>query len=196
MDVFAVAQECSVIQGKLMHSGKLVAAVVNARGNLTQRLSFEYRGAGDNRTIKVSGQLQGEPEPRVVEVVFKDARTANAMWQKQPDQQLMYHGVRVWARRHTPALMLGVWSEAEFDDIPVQHRRPPPPAPNPMVEHDPDTGELPDEPPPADEAPILAMAREAAMRGQGAFREFYTHCSPEEREAITPIGKELRGLMS
>ena len=35
MDPFAVAQECSVIQGKLMHSGKLVAAVVNARGNLT-----------------------------------------------------------------------------------------------------------------------------------------------------------------
>jgi hypothetical protein len=34
MDPFAVAQECSVIQGKLMHSGKLVAAVVNARGNL------------------------------------------------------------------------------------------------------------------------------------------------------------------
>ena len=32
MDPFAVAQECSVIQGKLMHSGKLVAAVVNARG--------------------------------------------------------------------------------------------------------------------------------------------------------------------
>src|ERR1700745_3722681 len=58
MDPFRVAQECSVIQGKLMHSGKLVAAVVNARGNLTQRLSFEYAGEGDNRTITVSGQLQ------------------------------------------------------------------------------------------------------------------------------------------
>src|SRR5262245_29231210 len=53
MDPFAVAQECSVIQGKLMHSGKLVAAVVNARGNLTHRLSFEYKGAGDERTITV-----------------------------------------------------------------------------------------------------------------------------------------------
>ena len=29
-----------MIQGKLMHSGKLVAAVINARGNLAERLVF------------------------------------------------------------------------------------------------------------------------------------------------------------
>jgi len=116
MDPFAVAQECSVIQGKLMHTGKLVAAVVNARGNLTQRLSFEYSGEADNRTIVVSGQLQGEPAPRTVEVVLRNAKTQNKVWQTQPDQQLMYHGVRVWARRHTPELMLGVYSPEEFDE--------------------------------------------------------------------------------
>ena len=73
MDPFAVAQECRVIQGKLMHSGKLVAAVVNSRGNLTQRLSFEYGGEGQNRTITVSGQLQGEAAPRTVKVVLRNA---------------------------------------------------------------------------------------------------------------------------
>lgn len=116
MDPFAVAQECSVIQSKLMHSGKLVAAVVNARGNLTSRLSFEYSGEGENRTITVSGQLQGEAGPRVVQVTLKDARTQNRVWQTQPDQQLAYHGTRVWARRHTPELMLGVNSPEEFDE--------------------------------------------------------------------------------
>jgi hypothetical protein len=129
MDPFAVAQECSVIQGKLMHTGKLVAAVVNARGNLTQRLSFEYSGEADNRTIVVSGQLQGEPSPRTVEVVLKNARTQNKVWLTQPDQQLMYHGVRVWARRHTPELMLGVYSPEDFDEVAPaprpEARRPP-----------------------------------------------------------------------
>lgn len=127
MDPFAVAQECSVIQGKLMHSGKLVAAVVNARGNLTQRLKYIYSGEGDALQITVTGLLQGELETREVTVKIKNAKTNNAMWTKQPEQQLMYHGVRVWARRHTPELMLGVQSPEEFDEGP---RRPAPPALN------------------------------------------------------------------
>lgn len=119
MDPFAVAQECSVIQGKLMHSGKLVAAVVNARGNLAERLSFEYAGTGDNRTITVRGRFEGETKAREVVVRLGDARTSNKVWQTQPDQQLMYHGTRVWARRHAPELMLGVYSPEEFDEAPA-----------------------------------------------------------------------------
>src|SRR5215472_6902034 len=92
MDPFAVAQECSVIQGKLMHSGKLVAAVINARGNLADRLAFEYDGEGDERAITVIGRIRSEPEARTVTVKLKDAKTQNVMWQRQPDQQLMYHG--------------------------------------------------------------------------------------------------------
>jgi hypothetical protein len=147
LDPFAVAQECSVIQGKLMHNGKLVAAVVNARGGLTQRLSFEYDGEGDKRRIIVSGHLKGEAEPRTVTVTLKEARTQNKVWQTQPDQQLMYHGTRVWARRHVPELRLGVWSPEEFDDGPAKERRAPTPAPLKMaklaeVAHDPQTGEI------------------------------------------------------
>lgn len=171
MDPFAVAQECSVIQGKLMHSGKLVAAVVNARGSLTQRLSFEYSGEGDNRTIKVSGQLQGEPSPRVVEVVLKNAKTQNSMWQKQPDQQLMYHGTRVWARRHTPELMLGVYSPEEFDETPTKPRRPVAGANVMLPAQDTATGEIiePDSPSQpvqtATAAPLEPMPPQAAAHG-------------------------------
>jgi hypothetical protein len=118
MDPFAVAQECSVIQGKIMYSGKLVAAVINARGKLTRRLTYEFHGSGEDQTIIVSGTLRGEAEPRVVDVVLKNVKTANVQWVKQPDQQLMYHGARKWARRHTPELMLGVYSPEEFDDKP------------------------------------------------------------------------------
>lgn len=116
MSPFAVAQSTSVIQGKLMYEGKLVAAVVNANGGLEERLSFDYAGEGENRKITVKGKFRGEKEPRTVSVVYKDVKTANSMWQKQPDQQLMYSGTRAWARRHAPELMLGVYAPEEFDE--------------------------------------------------------------------------------
>lgn len=222
LDPFAVAQECSVIQGKLMHSGKLVAAVVNARGNLTQRLSFEYKGAGTDRTITVSGQLQGEPQPRTVEVILKNAATNNKVWQTQPDQQLMYHGVRVWARRHTPELMLGVYSPEEFDETPQAPRRPARPAPNVMRPpdqighaqvHDAETGEVhevaaetPADPAPAASSLPIAVAgagnlaiedmgREAAQRGEAVFKAFYKGRNAAEKAKLNAIGDELRSLM-
>jgi hypothetical protein len=196
MDPFAVAQECSVIQGKLMHSGKLVAAVINARGGLVDRLSYAYEGEGDDRTIKVSGRLRGEAQPRDVTVRLGDAKTTNRVWQTQPDQQLMYHGARVWARRHTPELMLGVNSPEEFEP-----------------RHDPQTGEITEsadvETPPrvTDAAPpvvgshggaavsIEDRAREAANRGAVAMREFWLNCTKEEQPRVNKIRPELNKLV-
>ena len=219
MDPFAVAQECSVIQGKLMHSGKLVAAVINSRGNLAERLSFAYEGEGDGRMITVSGRILGEAEPRVVTVRLCDARTQNRVWQTQPDQQLMYHGSRVWARRHAPELMLGVYSPEEFDEpAPLQphSKRPPRPAPNVML-HDPETGEILDDASPPTEtaadrpAPPVApqqtaqdgagaglsledMAREAATRGADVFDRFYAGCTAGDKAKLRAMKGELVAL--
>jgi hypothetical protein len=115
MSPFAVAMETSFIQGKPMFSGKLVAAAVQGSGKLTGRLVYEYGGAGDDRFIVVRGTLRGENGAREVTVHLRDAKTTNKYWVTQPDQQLSYHGVRVWARRHTPEVMLGVYSPEEFD---------------------------------------------------------------------------------
>lgn len=113
MSPFAVAQCTSVIHGKLMFEGKLVAAVVNANGDLEKRLNYSYSGEGDSRKIIVSGSVKGEPDARTVDAVVKDVRTTNELWKKQPDQQLMYAGARIWARRHMPELMLGVYTPEE-----------------------------------------------------------------------------------
>jgi hypothetical protein len=149
MSPFAVAQETSVIQGKLMYSGKLTAAVVNGLGNISKRLSYRYDGTGDNRSVTVSAQFQGETEPREIKVELREAKTANKFWVTQTDQQLAYYGARKWARLHAPDLMLGIYSPEEFepDDMP-QKRKPTPPAPNVMLAapqmppHDPETGEV------------------------------------------------------
>jgi hypothetical protein len=117
MSPFAVAQCTSVIRGRLMYEGKLVAAVVNARGELSERLNYMYEGSGANLTVTVYGKLKGEKEPRDVKVVYKDVVTSNDCWKRQPEQQLGYAGVRFWARRHLPEVMLGVYSpEERFDD--------------------------------------------------------------------------------
>lgn len=120
MSPFAVAMETSFIQGKPMFSGKIVAAAVQSSGVLAGRLSYAYTGKGDDRTVTVSGTIRGEAEARDVTVRLGDAKTGNKVWQSQPDQQLAYHGARVWARRHTPEVMLGVYAPEEFDEAPAQ----------------------------------------------------------------------------
>jgi hypothetical protein len=118
MSPFAVAQATSSIKGKLMFSGALVAAALHTSGALSTRLSYEYSGDGSGRVVVISATLAGEDAPRSLDVALKDARTTNAMWDKQPDQQLAYHGARVWARRFCPEVMLGVYSQEEFDAPP------------------------------------------------------------------------------
>lgn len=113
MSPFAVAQSSSVISGKLMFEGKLVAAAVNNSGLLSKTLDCRYEGTGENRSIYVFGTLKGEPGPREIGLYLRDARTKNAVWTTQPDQQLFYAGARVWARRHTPEVMLGVYTPDE-----------------------------------------------------------------------------------
>lgn len=116
MSPYAVIQCASMIYDRPMYEGKLVAAVVNSRGprfGLQDRLRYRYEGQGPTRKIIVSGVLGRREE--AIEVVWKDAKTSNEQWTKQPDQQLAYHGARVWARRHMPELMLGVYSAEEFD---------------------------------------------------------------------------------
>lgn len=119
MSPFAVAQSTSVIQGKLMFSGALVAAALQTSGLLASRLSYDYSGEGEGRQVKVSATVAGEREPRSLVVTLREARTNNKVWQTQPDQQLAYHGARVWARRYAPEVMLGVYSPEEMPDIPA-----------------------------------------------------------------------------
>jgi hypothetical protein len=117
MSPFAVAQATSVISGKMMFEGKLVAAAVETSGAIVGHLDYTFDGEGDARSITVFATRRGETQPRSVTVTLKEARTPNEMWKRQPDQQLVYHGARVWARRWTPAVILGVYSREEMGPI-------------------------------------------------------------------------------
>lgn len=171
MDPYAVAPESYVVtkkgslaRGKLAFQGKLVAAVVNTRAGLVGRLSYTFEGAGDGRTVTVSGQFDNEDEPRTITLSVKQAKTDNTMWRTDPDQKLVYSGVTKWARRHCPEVMLGVLTDDDLDRMAID------------VEHSP-AGSLDDlttrlEAPPADTTPppdqqTVDASREAAREGRG-----------------------------
>jgi len=115
MSPFAVAMATAIVKGKLCFEGKLVAAAVNSSGALNGRLDYEYSGTGAQLSVTVVGRVRGEDKIRSVVVALASAKTGNEWWTKTPEQMLAYHGARVWARRHTPEVMLGVYSPEEFD---------------------------------------------------------------------------------
>lgn len=116
MSPFAVAQCTGIVKGKLSYEGKLVSAAINSSGILQGRLDYEFHGEGSARAVVASGTIRGETKVREVTVTLASARTENEHWKKSPDQMLTYHAARVWARRHAPEVMLGVYSTEEFEE--------------------------------------------------------------------------------
>lgn len=110
MDAWSLMQEMYIIQGKPMMSGKLATAILNH--SLAEPLRPEYSGEGDERKVVVTGRPHGDEKPLSVDLKVKDAKTANDQWKKNPDQMLMYAGARMWGRRYTPDILLGIL----FDD--------------------------------------------------------------------------------
>lgn len=123
MDPFAVAQKTFVVSGKLGYEGQLVAAVVNSRAPIVGRLSYEYDGSGENRSVTVSGTLEGDQQPRKLTVRLGDVQTGNKNWTTNTDQMLAYRGARDWARRHTPEVILGVYTQDELEEMRGGERR-------------------------------------------------------------------------
>lgn len=120
MDPFAVAQCCSVVHGRLMYEGKLVAAVIQSISKV--RLRYEYNEAtGKALGIRVVGRLPGEEEERDIFGTVADWETSgnNSPWGKPGNwrRQLAYRGAREWARLHDPSALLGVYADDEFDEV-------------------------------------------------------------------------------
>lgn len=122
MDPFLIAPETYAIQGKLGYQGKLVAAVINTRAGLAEKLSYEFSGekGTDGFTVTVSGRFDGEAHPRTVSVSVGQAKTQNQMWTKDPEQKLVYTGSIRWARRHKPEIIMGVVTDDDLEAVKEQ----------------------------------------------------------------------------
>ena len=114
---FAVMDCASVVHGKLMWEGKLIAAAIQAL--LGVRLTYEYSGQGEQRKVVVTGIL--DDIKMSIEGTVSDWKTSgsNSPWEKlaNRDQMLAYRGARQWARRYAPEVILGVYAQDEFEDL-------------------------------------------------------------------------------
>jgi hypothetical protein len=119
IDPFALAPESYVVGGKLAYQGKVIAAIINARAPIKERLKYTFTGAKgtDAFAITVSATFQGEDEPRTITLSVGEAKTSNDMWRKDPEQKLVYSGSIKWARRFCPDIVLGVVTEDDVIDI-------------------------------------------------------------------------------
>lgn len=133
MDPFAVAQCCSMVHGRLMYEGKLVAAVLEAK--LRVRLKYTFTNedkpiANRELGVIVSATIPGEDEERTVEgTVALWHRGDKSPWANPGawKRQLRYMGAREWARAHSPAIMLGVITDDEIEQAASR------PAPTPIT---------------------------------------------------------------
>lgn len=142
-DPFAVAQKTYVIDGKLGYEGQLIAAVINTRSDIKGRLKHRFNSKqGDELAVVVygsTGDIPADAAPLLVKLAdegdrsamsdleamgvlavrldVKQAKTKNDIWNKDPEQKLIYSGVIRWARRFRPEVIQGVSSREELEEI-------------------------------------------------------------------------------
>lgn len=138
MDPFAVAQCASVVHGRLMYEGKLVAAALEKQ--LKTRLSYGFglwlpstetvdlnkEGTGDNLGVIVSGILPGDTEAVTIEGSVGIWKTTgnNSPWRPGAfKRQLRYRGAREWARAHSAGVMLGIITDDELGELEERRER-------------------------------------------------------------------------
>ena len=129
MDPLAVAQHTSVVHGKLMYEGKLVAAALDKV--LGVSLDYEYNDKeGDDFGIVVSGAHPRTGKIEKIEGTVGEWKTSEkggatkGPWRGASNQRCMLHyrGTREWARLHASSVMLGVYTPDEFDDDEQKYR--------------------------------------------------------------------------
>lgn len=118
MSPFAVAQCTSSIGGKLMYEGKLVAAAATSCGAIVGEFDYTFDGdpaKPETLSVTATATRASDNQPRAMTLKWVDAKTDNQFWKKQPEQQLTYAAARVWCRRWSPGVILGVFAPEEFD---------------------------------------------------------------------------------
>lgn len=202
---YAVAQKTHVTQGgALGYEAQLVNAAIITSGKIEAAPEFEFIGDWNKILGKVeerksdkggkyyvavwekkdeaelgvivSATLVGERDPRTVTVLLAQAWPRfSTQWATDPQQQITYLAVRKFARRYTPQVILGVYTNDEIEpsgvidmgaaeEVPLTPQRRSAQAPAPVSSGlDQATGEVP--PPKAPPAATPATVTVGCING-------------------------------
>lgn len=133
--------------GQLGYEAQLVNAVVVNRAPIKGRPKFEFFGDWDKIIgrvkemqsqhgkgkyyvadwkpgdevglgVYVSATLIGEDEPRTLKLLLSQCYPRfSTQWATDPQQQITYAGMKKWARRHCPDVILGVYTTDEIEEF-------------------------------------------------------------------------------
>lgn len=117
-DPFAVVDCASIVHGKLMWEGKLVAAVLDAKLGIKLQYEFDDK-PGQKMGVTVSGVRPGETARTIEGTVEQWHKGPKSPWSNPADwkRQLRYRGAREWARAHEPAVLLGIYADDELQEL-------------------------------------------------------------------------------
>lgn len=122
IDPFLAAQSMSVVYGKIMVEGKLVAAVLDKM--LHVQLDYDHirDGKGVITGIRVTGPRRGSGKMVSIEGTIagwatkgKDGNILRQWTLPQAETQLIYRGTREWVRVYEPGILLGVITDDEYE---------------------------------------------------------------------------------
>lgn len=129
MNPFAVAQKTHVVNGMLGYEAQLVAAVINTKAPITDRINYEWFGdwskvngktcTDDSVGVFVFATFRGEDQPRRLRMSMGQVGNVrnSPNWVSDPRQQAAYLATKKFARLHCPDVILGVYTDDELVDV-------------------------------------------------------------------------------
>lgn len=123
MSPYAVANKSYSVNDRLAYEAQLVSAVILRRAPIKSRFRYDYEGEGDKRRCKVTVITQDDETVSHTSPLFGLITPKNSpLWKSDPDQQLGYHTARAMCRRHFPDVLLGVYTQDEMQDTPMERQ--------------------------------------------------------------------------
>lgn len=121
VDPLTFMQNSYVIKGKPAIEGKLMIAVLNARGGYVDGIEYEYTGKGDDYGCRAFGTLHnGKVHEARVDIKLAKAEgwyEKNSKWKNMPDQMLAYRSAAFLLRKYRPELLMGLQTYEEVQDV-------------------------------------------------------------------------------
>jgi hypothetical protein len=127
-DLIGTASQAYSVGGRLAFMAQYINALVQR--HLDARPVYAYQGQAGTRAVMVTATPRGgQPltyaSPQVGQIKVKNS----PLWATDPDQQLAYYGIRAWARRHMPDVLLGIYAVEELQAVVIRDVTPAGPDP-------------------------------------------------------------------
>jgi RecT family len=109
LNPYALARQSYFVNDQLAYQAAVFMALINTRAPLKTRPDIRFDGEGPERRCIVVGTFRDGAareykSPRIADIQPKNS----PLWKTDPDQQLAYSGLRAWARRWCPEVIMGI----------------------------------------------------------------------------------------